>query len=185
MITAVWAFIKSPIGLRIVGALAVVLALFALYQVGVSHGVAKQKADEARRVAAATKVIRKVEKHAEAITAKTDAKTAERVVEIRTVTKTLTKEIPVYVTAEADRVAVLPVGLIRLHNQAALGVSQVPADPGFVSDAPSGVAASAFGGVIVANYGIAYEWKERAVACESWAVQQAELWDKSIKTVKP
>lgn len=182
MITAAWAFVKSPWGLRIIGALAVVAALFALYQVGVSHGVSRQKADEAKRVTAATKVVRKVEKQAEDITAKTDTKTAERVVEIRTVTKTLTKEIPVYVTAEADRAAVLPLGLIRLHNQAALGVSQVPADPGFVSDAPSGVAASTFGGVIVANYGAAYEWREAALACRSWVSEQAANFNANIRT---
>lgn len=182
---AAWRFLGTPFGVWVLR-VAVCIALVACGELhGFSRGVQHEKDAQAKRVAKAAKVVAKVEKGAETITDKTEAKTAERVVEIRTVTKTLTKEIPVYVTAKADRVAVLPVGLIRLHNQAALGVSEVPPDSTFVSDAPSGVTASAFGRVFVANYGAAYQWKEAALACRSWVSEQADNFNSQIDTARP
>jgi hypothetical protein len=160
------------------GAAGVALVIFLIFSAGVKH----EKAAEAKRVAAATKIVKKVEKQAETITAKAEEKTAARLVEIRTVTKTLTKEIPVYVTAQADRTVVLPAGLIRLHDQAALGVSEIPDAPGFVPDAPSGVAPSDFARTIVGNYGTAYEWREAALACRSWVSEQAANFNANIRT---
>lgn len=182
LLTKLWGFLKSPLGRWLVGIAGVLVILVLIYQGGVSAGVDRQKADEAKRIASATKVVKKVEKQAGAITAKTDEKTAARLVEIRTVTRTLTKEVPVYVTAEADRTVVLPAGLIRLHDQAALGVSEVPADPGFLPDAPSGVAPSDLARAFVSNYGTAYEWREAALACRSWVSEQAANFNSNIRT---
>lgn len=175
-----WAFLKSPVGRVLFIAAGALLVAVLIFQGGIDH----EKEAEAKRIAAAVKVVKKVERQAEVITARTDAKTAERVVEIRTVTRTLTKEIPVYVTAEADRTVVLPAGLIRLHDQAALGVSEVPADPGFLPDAPSGVAPSSLARTFVSNYGAAYEWREAALACRSWVSEQAANFDANIKATQ-
>lgn len=185
LLSSAWRFLETPVGSWVLR-VAICIALVACGEFhGFYRGVQSEKAAEAKRIAQAVKVVSKVEKGAEAITAKTEAKTTERVVEIRTVTKALTKEVPVYVTAEADRVAVLPIGLIRLHNQAALGVSEISSNPGFVSDAPSGVAASTFGRIFVANYGAAHEWKEAALACRSWVSEQAANFNSQIDTARP
>ena len=177
-----WAFLKSPVGRWMFGVAGIILIAFLVYRGGVSAGVDQERAAEARRIAAATKVVKKVEKQAAEITAKTDEKTAARLVEIRTITRTLTKEVPVYVTAEADRTVVLPAGLIRMHDKAALGLSEVPADPGFVPDAPSGVSPSDLARAFVSNYGTAYEWREAALACRSWVSEQAANFNSNIKT---
>ncbi len=49
----------------------------------------------------------------------------------------------------------LPVGLVRLFNAAALGVdpSAVPAPAGLADDAPSGVECSALASVFIDNFG--------------------------------
>jgi len=185
MIAAALAFFKSPLGRWTVGIVGLIIIATLIYQGGVSAGVDRQKADEAKRVAAAMKTVRKVEKGAEVITAKADAKTAERIVEIRTVTKTLVERIPVYVPAEIDSRLDLPRGLIRLHDQAASGLPEVSPPPGFLPDAPSGVAASTFGETIVRNYGAAYEWREAALACRSWVSEQAANFDANIRTPQP
>lgn len=178
----IWTFLGTPVGQGVL----VVLIIFVTFACGELHGfsrgVAHEKAAEAKRLASAVKVVAKVEKKADAITAKTEAKTTERVVEIRTVTKTLLKEVPVYVPEKVDRTLVLPAGLVRMHDQAALGVSKVPDDPSFVPDAPSGVAPSDFAETIVSNYGEAYLWKEAALACRSWVVEQAANYNASIRT---
>lgn len=177
-----WAFLKSPFGRWLVGVIGAVIVVALIYQGGVSAGVDRERAAQAKRVAAAAKVVQKVETQAETITAKTDENTAERLVEIRTVTRTLTKEVPVYVTAEADRTVVLPAGLIRLHDQAALGLSEVPADPSFLPDAPSGIAPSDLARAFVSNYGTAHEWQEAALACRSWVSEQAANFNSNIRT---
>jgi hypothetical protein len=182
VIAAVWGFVKSPVGRWLIGIVGAVVVLVLIYQGGVSAGVQHEKAAEAKRIASVMKTVKKVEKGAEAITAATDKKAAERVVEIRTVTKTLVEKVPVYVTAETDRRYLLPDGLVRLRDQAAAGVSEVPAHPGELFDAPSAVPASAFAETLVLDYGTAHEWKEAALACRSWVSEQAENFNSNIRT---
>lgn len=180
-----WAFLKSPVGRLTFGAAGLLLIAALIYQGGVSAGEGRERAAEAKRVASAMKAVRKTERAAVAITAKTEAKTAERLVEIRTVTKTLTKEIPVYVSPEVDRSFLLPNGLVWMRDQAAAGVSEIPAHPGELSDAASQVPASAFAEAIVLDYGAAYEWREAALACRSWVSEQAANFNSNIRTPEP
>lgn len=73
--------------------------------------------------------------------------------QVRTVTKTITQEVPVYVTAQTDARFPVPWGFVRLHDEAARGVSASPADPGRPDDAASDVTASEAASVVVTNYG--------------------------------
>lgn len=180
-----WHFLKTPAGRWLFIAAGAVIVGALIFQGGVSAGVDREKAANAKRVASAMKAVRKVEAGAVAITAKTEAKTAERLVEIRTVTKTLTKEIPVYVSPEVDRSFLLPNGLVWMRDQAAAGVSEVPAHPGELPDAASRVPASAFAETIVLDYGTALEWKEAALACRSWTIEQAANFNANIRTPEP
>lgn len=74
-------------------------------------------------------------------------------------TITLTKEVPVYVTAETDRLFPVPCGLLRVHDAAAQGVTAASlGDRGCGPDgAPSLVKASELGQLIVENYGLDHE----------------------------
>ena len=77
---------------------------------------------------------------------------AEAQVEIRTVTRTLIKEVPVHVTPDDDRRCVVPVGFVRIHDAAAAGIRPVPDPAGRADDAASGLALSAVAGTVVENY---------------------------------
>jgi len=185
MFAAALTFFKSPLGRWTVGIVGLIIIATLIYQGGVSAGVDRERAANAKLVAAAMKTVRKVEKGAEVITASTEAKTAERIVEIRTVTKTLTKEIPQYVTVEVDRRTDLPLGFVWLHDQAASGLSEIPGHPSQLPDAPSGIALSAATGTIIENYGTAYQWREAALACRSWVSEQAANFNSNIRTPEP
>lgn len=119
-------------------------------------------------------------KTADAITADVGAKAETRAVEIRWRTRATIKEVPVYVTAETDRRFAVPVGLVRLHDAAAAGVdpATLPDPAGRPDDAPSGVAASAFGATVVDNYGTCREQLEKFAQLQSWIEQQRVAWDR-------
>jgi hypothetical protein len=189
VIGAAWAglvaFGKSKGGRRVlfsVGVAAVVLTARA-HWIGV--GVDQEQAAEAARLKAALPAIARVEQGGAAITAATDQRTEARRVEIRTVTKTLKEEVPVYVTVEADRRCAVSAGFVSLHDQAAAGVPQVPRPAGVVLDAPSGVALSAVADTVVDNYGAALEYRDAALACRAWAREQAELWRENVRAASP
>lgn len=174
-------FLTTPAGrvLVVLGVVAVALAL--TYRAGVEAGVERQVAAQARREEAARKAVAMVEKRGRAITAAVDQQSAARKVEIRTITKTLIEKVPVYVTVEADRRVDVPVGFVRLHDQAASGLPGLPDAPGLVVDAPSGVPLSAVAETVAGNYGVAYEWREEALACRVWVARQEALWRAKIQ----
>lgn len=185
LLTALWAFLKSPAGRRLFAVVGLILIAALIYQGGVSAGVDRERAAQATRLAAAKPAIERVQAGGAAITAATQAETQAATEHIKVVYRDLIKEVPAYVTPEADRRCDLPVGFVRLHDQAAAGLPAVSAPAGDVRDAPSGIPLSAASATIVDNYGVAYQWRERAIACETWAVQQADLWTKNIRTAPP
>lgn len=182
-------FSKSKVGRRaLAGAAGLALlsgAVFYARAHWIDLGVSRERAAEAARLKAAKPAIDRVEKGGAEITAATEQHTQAEAERIRVVYRDLIKEVPAYVTPEADRRCDLPVGFVRLHDQAVAGLPEVPAPAGDVRDAPSGIALSAASGVIVGNYGVAHQWRERAVACETWAASQADLWNKNIRTATP
>jgi hypothetical protein len=173
-------FSKTRLGRSVLFVLAVAVAVLVAYQLGQRSGVAREKSAEAERRAKAVKVVTKVVTEGRRITADVSAALERRKVEIRTVTQTLTKEVPVYVTVESDRACVVPDGFVRLHDAAAHGTA-VPAAPGGPVEAPSGIPLSAVAETMVANYGVAFEWREEALAWRAWYARQADLWSKNIK----
>lgn len=75
----------------------------------------------------------------------------DRIQVVKEVGRTIIKEVPVYVSAEADRACTVPVGFVRLHDAAAAGVR--PPDPAGAADArPAGVALSAVTETVAGNY---------------------------------
>ncbi|PVM90648.1 hypothetical protein [Caulobacter endophyticus] len=175
-------FLATPAGraLAVLGVAALVLIL--TYRAGFKAGVEREVTAQALREEAARKTSAKVEKVGKAITAAVDQQSAARKVEIRTITKTLIEKVPVYVTVEADRRVDVPVGFVRLHDQAATGLPGLPDAPGLMVDAPSGVPLSAVAGTVVGNYGVAYEWREEALGCRAWVAQQEALWRAMVPT---
>lgn len=79
---------------------------------------------------------------------------------------TITKEIPVYVTAQADARCTVPVGFARVHDAAAANVLPGPAG---ASDAqPSGLALSAVAGTVVDNYTTCHAVAAQLTSLQDW-----------------
>ena len=115
------------------------------------------QADSAKAAKAEVRTVERVvyrERAAADVTERIGTQAAARQAEIRYVTRTIVEKVPEYVTAEADRTCVLPVGFVRLHDAAAAGQGDALPEPaGQSNDAPSGVACSAAAETIVGNYG--------------------------------
>lgn len=78
-------------------------------------------------------------------------KYVDRVQTIRVKGDTIVKEIPRYVTVEADAACTVPGGFVRLHDTAAAG-GVLGQDPGGADAAPSGVPLSAVADTVAGNY---------------------------------
>jgi hypothetical protein len=102
---------------------------------------------------------------------------AARAAQIRTFTTTLVREVPVHVDAETDARFPMPVGLVRVHDAAALGrpVSAIPDPAGRPDGEASDVVASTLASVVALNYGTCREDQTRLSAWQAWATAQASV----------
>lgn len=106
------------------------------------------------------------------VTARVETRYLTRTAAAREITRTITQRIPEYVTVETDRAyGSLPLGLVRTYN--ASGLSALPAPPDQSDSAPSGVSPSAFAAIAAGNNGACNEIRERAIAWQAWADEQA------------
>lgn len=135
-----------------------------------SQQVAWDKA-EAKAVADALKK----ERAGRAVTDKVEAKVVAERVRIQTVVQTHIREVPKYVTVQADARCVLPVGFVRLHDAAALGVpvEAVPDPAGRADDAPADVKCSDVAEVVAVNYGAYQTVRAQVVGWQDWARTEA------------
>ena len=97
-----------------------------------------------------------------------------RKTEIKTVTRDIIKEVPIYVTTAADSACVVPAGFVQLHDDAAR-LSRFPAAAGGSGDAPSGIPLSGVGSAVAANYGSAHELAAEVRAWRDWYAKQREI----------
>jgi len=137
------------------------------------------QADSAKAAKAEVRTVERVvyrERAAADVTERIGTQAAARQAEIRYVTRTLVEKVPEYVTAEADRTCVLPVGFVRLHDAAAAGQGDALPEPaGQSNDAPSGVACSAAAETIVGNYGDYAAVAAQLTDLQSWVREQQAL----------
>ena len=97
---------------------------------------------------------------------------------IRTVTQTIIKEVPVYVTNEADDRCTVPDGAVRLLDAAASGNPPAPYAPGESPDAPSGHDLSGVVSSVVNNYGYTHELEATVKGWQDWYAQVVKDWPK-------
>lgn len=93
---------------------------------------------------------------------------------VQVITKTITKQVPVYVSAQDDARCAIPVGFVRLHDAAAAGraLPDVPGPAGGADGGASGVALSAVASTVAANYGTYAEVVAQLKAFQQWARDQ-------------
>jgi len=100
----------------------------------------------------------------------------QRQAQIITRTRTIVQKVKEYVPAYDDARCVVSVGLVRLHDAAAAG--QVPGTAGGPDETPSGYGLSDLSRTIVSNYGVAFGWREEALAWRDWYSAQKQAWEK-------
>ncbi|MBS7457683.1 hypothetical protein [Coralloluteibacterium stylophorae] len=98
-------------------------------------------------------------------------KYVDRVVEVQGQTHTVIKEIPVYVTREADARCVVPRGFVWLHDAAA-GLSALPESAGDADAPAEGVGLSRVAEVVGGNYGTCRETAEQLRGLQEWVRSQ-------------
>ena len=158
--------------------LAVALAVALIYHKGRSDERQHQAVVAAKAQEKADRTAAKQDARAAEVSAEVRQATAEKQVEYRTVTKTLIKEVPKYVTVTSDSRCVVPLGFVRLHDLAAgSGQAFVPAAPGGSVETPSGLDLSTVSSTVVANYGTAHVWRAEAEGWRAWYLEQRETWD--------
>lgn len=176
---AVLAFVKGPAARYLVIGFVAFALIFGARHHWIMTGVKQEQTAEAKRLEKAKAKVGKREVKADKITeaVKTDNVKAKAQIEYRT--KLLVKEVPVYVTPAADDRCIVPVGFVRLHDQAASGgqasLSQAPGGP---LDAPSGIPLSDAISTVIGNYGVAYDWRAEAMAWRRWYAEQSAAWAK-------
>ncbi|MNL51603.1 hypothetical protein D3C87_1747140 [compost metagenome] len=121
----------------------------------------------------ASEAARDQEHKAIAVTDAVATKHETAVVQIRTVYRDIVKEVPTYVTAQADAACVVPVGFVRFHDAAAAG--RFPDSAGLADEAPSGIALSAVAAAVGENYGTYAEVSRQLIDLQDWVGAQQAL----------
>lgn len=132
-------------------------------------------ANEAAVAEQAVKVVKLVQK-SDAITykvAQTQQAATEKVV---TVTQTIIKEVPKYVSVQADAHCAIPVGFVGVFNAGA--TDTLPPSVASDDDAPSGVALSDVAKTSVDNDGLYYQLATQVKAWQDWYTEQKALSEK-------
>ena len=165
---AAWAFLRSPLGQVLALALLALLALFWADARGYARGVKAERSGWEARLAASERKAREAEaKYAEAAQRAGKA-VATRHAEIRSRTEYLTREVVRYVPFDPGRPSV-PVGLVRLHDAAALGLPVAPDTAGRADGDPSGIGDAALAETVVGNYGACHLALEQVRGWQMWA----------------
>lgn len=161
----------------ITGAVCLAVGFGAGWKVRDAFADAKQAKTELKasqaQVKATGEVLRRTET-ANQITADVGQKSATRQVEIRTVTQEIIREVPRYVTVQADANCTVPVGFVRHHDLAASGAAPSLPDAAYApNDAPSGVALSTVSTTLAENYGSCRADAGRLLDLQEWIRRQA------------
>lgn len=157
-----------PAPYRLAAECAIVAALALAVTFAIHHyGAQRFDAGKAEVTAQYAKQAREADAKREAITAPIAQKQEAAQVQIRTVTQTIIKKVPVYVKSTD---CPMPGGFRVLHDAAANG--EVP-DPARIPDAAP-AAAQDVAETIAANYGTYREVAERLIGLQEWVRAQAE-----------
>lgn len=168
------ALLANPRNAAIAGLTLACLALLALWQVAAAKldtERAERKAERAELAAAHDREVARLE----AVSREVVVQYIPKVEYIRGETKTITREVPVYVTEKDDRdCGALPAGFERLHDRAA-DQDGVPADqPTAGTDGAAGaleapaLVLSDVARAVAGNYGRCRENAERLIALQAW-----------------
>ena len=154
----------------IVGGVAAIAVAGGAYKLGSDSGWARRDAIALRADLASEKGAHLADLQAARASKVVDRDHQAAAEGIRTVYRTIEREIPANVTAEVDARFRLPVGFVRVHDAAALGlpIADVHDAAGRPDDAASELAASEAARTIVWNYEACADNAERLGAWQAW-----------------
>lgn len=161
----------------LLGALGALILGMGMFFYGQHLGYAERTAEEITAERHQAEVVAATVKHQEAVTAEWSNKGAEHQAQIETVTRTIIREVPVYVTPQIDRDFPLPWGFVRVHDAAALriDVPAIPLPTGQSDASRSPVTASVAAGTIAENYGRADGNAQQLNDLEAWIRDQQAI----------
>ena len=133
------------------------------------------KAD-ARAALTASEGAREIEGKNEATATDVGHQVEEAKTEIQIVTRTLIKEIPIHVTAQADAHCVVPLGFVRLHDAAATGGPAPSYASGESPDQASGTDLSGVAATVTDNYGYTRELETQVNGWIDWYERVKADW---------
>ena len=93
---------------------------------------------------------------------------------IKTITQTVIKEVPVYVTKHDDSACVINNGFVRVHDAAATG--ELPGGPTGTDGEASPVKLSTVAETVTGNYGTCHIAMSRLTEWQDWYRQNKALW---------
>jgi hypothetical protein len=125
--------------------------------------------ERARVAEATTKLVKRAVKDQVKVSERVVTVYVDRVEKVRGRTEYITKEVPVYVPADA---CPLPAGFRLLHDAAATG-NPLPGPAAVAHAAP--VPAQTAAAVVVGNYGSCHETAARLTALQEWVREQERL----------
>lgn len=135
---------------------------------------------DARAAEQAQKDARQVELKLESGSQEVRDVVAQENVRTEIVYRTVTKEVPVYVTQtkfaqDVDAGGGLPAGLVWTYNRAASN-SEAPIPPGLDPDAPTGTGVSTLATITAGNFALCYQWRAEAQGWRDWYEKLRADW---------
>jgi hypothetical protein len=155
--------------------IALAAALVATHAFAYGQGVKHEKAAQAGREAAARAVVKKIDTKADKITADARSTNDKAQSDIRANAKEIIRNVPIYITREADAQCSVNVGAVRLHDAAAAGHLPQVAGSASELEQPSGLPLSAVIGTVTDNYGTCLGWRQEALTWRGWYEAQAAI----------
>jgi hypothetical protein len=144
---------------------------------GLGAQLADLKAKDAAALKAAQAHVATVKAAQTQATASVMAAYTPAVAAIATNSKTLSQEVPTYVTSKDDAGCLIDNGAVSLLDAAAGGLPAVPDAPSSADDAASGVALSSLVTTDVSNDAAALENAEQLAALQAWVRAQQAAQD--------
>lgn len=108
------------------------------------------------------------------ITARTETEAAKAQEIIRTVNRNIVREVPRYVTREADIGCTVTVGAVRVYNAAAQGIP-LSGPSGITDDSPAPVGFAELIGATAENFGTYHTVADRLSRLQGWIKEQQSL----------
>lgn len=123
--------------------------------------------------------IKTMEKKAAETTTSIITKYVDKVKVVREQGSVVIREVPVYVTKEADSNCPIPNGWVFIHDKAASGTNQarIPEAPGNPNEASTGVTLSSAAETVALNYQQYHELAEQLTSLQTWVKQQESIYN--------